>query len=287
MAISRLSRFHPKGIQVSQGIQAIKHLSFKRKSTVFYAREGETISPEIQKLIDAQVQATIGAAVTAAVGKAVETETAGLKAKNNELLGSLKTTKDKLTAFGDLDPARVRTILDSIDTDEDTKLITAGKKNEVIAKYTERMRTEHGTQLEVLTGQVNAEKARANAYQSAVLDNQIRSVTGDCHKGAIDDALLHARQIFTLDAKGNAIKLNSEGVPELGKDGKTPFSPGEWMELQRELKPHWFPAQSSGSGSGGANGASGGGKTIKRSAFDTLTSEQQGGVARAGTRIVD
>lgn len=267
--------------------QGNKRFPFKFKPTVLYVREGEEggagggsgITPELQKIIDAQV--------AAAVAKAVETETAGLKAKNGELLGSLKVAKEKLVAFGDLDPARVKTIIESIDNDEDTKLITAGKKNEVIAKYTERMRQEHQAQLESQKTETQKERERANAYQSAVLDNQIRAVTGDCHKGAVDDALLHARQIFTLDAKGNAVKLNSEGVPELGKDGKTPFSPAEWMEQQRELKPHWFPAQSSGSGSGGANGAGGAGKTIKRSAFNALTPEQQGGVARAGTRIVD
>ena len=259
-------------------LQGSKRFSFPLKSTVLYAREEVTppaIAPEVQKIIDA------------AVATAVEKETTGLKAKNTELLGSLKATKDKLVLYGDLDPVRVKQLVESIDNDEYTKLIAAGKKNEVIAKYTERMRQEHATQLEALGNTVTAEKARADTYKGSVLDNQIRAVCVDLHKGAVDDALLHARQIFTLDAKGNAVKVNSEGVPELGKDGKTPFSPAEWMDMQRELKPHWFPAQSSGSGSGSANGAGGTGKTIKRSAFDALTAEQKGGVARAGTRIVD
>lgn len=256
---------------------------FVLKSTVLFAREDTGITPEIQKIIDAQVATAVATAVKAAV----DTETAGLKSKNSELLGSLKSTKDKLAEFGTLDPIRAKTLIDAMDNDEDAKLIAGGKKNEVIAKYTERMRAEHTTQLEALQGKVTAETGRANAYQGAVLENQIRAVTGDCHKGAVEDALLHARQIFTLDAKGIAVKLNSEGVPELGKDGKTPFSPAEWMDLQRELKPHWFPAQSSGSGSGGANGAKGGAKTMKRSAFDSLTPVQQGGVARAGTQIID
>jgi hypothetical protein len=262
-----------------------KRFSFTIKPTVLYVREGEDsgsgngITPEIQKIIDASI--------LTAVAAAVEKETAGLKTKNTELLGSLKSVKDKLGAFGDLDPTRAKQIVDSIDNDEDTKLIAAGKKNEVIDKYTQRMRTEHETQLTALKGQVEGERLRANAYQSAVLDNQIRAVTSDCHKGAVDDALLHARQIFTLDAKGMAVKLNSEGVPELGKDGKTPFNPTEWMDLQRELKPHWFPAASSGSGSGGSQGAAGAGKTMKRSAFDTLTPAQQRGVATAGTAIID
>jgi hypothetical protein len=218
----------------------------------------------------------------------IDAAVAGLKAKNTELLGSLHTTKEKLNAYGGLDPARAKAMQESMDNDEDLKLIGAGKKNEVINKYTERMRAQHTAELEAERTARNAEKQRADTYQGAVLDNAIRAVCGDCHKGAVDDALLLARQIFSLDAKGNAVKLDAEGRPELGKDGKTPFSPAEWMELQRELKPHWFPAVTSGSGSNGSGAARGaGGKTMKRSVFATLTPLQQREVSIGGTTIVD
>lgn len=218
----------------------------------------------------------------------VEALTAGLKAKNTELLGSLHTVKTKLGEYGGLDPARAKAMQESMDNDEDLKLIGAGKKNEVINKYTERMRAQHTAELEAERVARASEKQRADTYQGAVLDNAIRAVCGDCHKGAVDDALLLARQIFSLDAKGNAVKLDAEGRPELGKDGKTPFSPAEWMELQRELKPHWFPAATSGSGSAGAGAARGaGGKVMKRSVFETLTPVQQHAVSIGGTTIVD
>ena len=218
----------------------------------------------------------------------VDVLVAGLKTKNSELLGSLHTVKEKLGAYGNLDPVRAKALQDQIDNDEDLQLMGAGKKNEVIAKYTVRMQQQHQAELEVERTARAAEVTRANTYQGAVLDNAIRSVCGDCHKGAVDDALLLARQIFTLDAKGNAVKLDAEGRPELGKDGKTPFSPAEWMELQRELKPHWFPAATSGSGAGGANAARGaGGKVMKRSVYNSLTPQEQGNAARSGTTIVD
>jgi len=38
----------------------------------------------------------------------------------------------------------------------------------------------------------------------------------------------------------------------LGKDGKTPFSPAEWIESMTEIAPHWFPASSSGGGASGS-----------------------------------
>lgn len=222
------------------------------------------------------------------IAEAVAAEVKGLKAKNDELLGKNKEMHTKLGAFNGLDPDKAKALIEQMDHDEDLQLFAQGKKNVVIEKYTDRMRTSHTAELEAANGRTAAEAERANTYKSAVLDNQIRSVTSGLHKGAVDDALLYARTIFTLDAKGNAVKLDANGNPELGKDGKTPYSPAEWMEQQRELKPHWFPANTSGSGSNGAQGSSSGsGKTITRSAFDALTVQQQRGVATSGTRIVD
>jgi hypothetical protein len=257
--------------------------SFAKKPTVLFVREGDDGGAAAAAAAAKATQDAIDAAVTAAVATAVT----GLKAKNDELLGKLKEGQTKLQAFGNLDPERAKALIETMDNDEDLKLFTEGKKALVIEKYTERMRTSHSAELEAERAQTLAERQRANAYQGSVLDNQIRSVTDGCHKGAVEDALLLARQIFTLDAKGNAVKLDSEGRPELGKDGKTPYSPKEWMETQRELKPHWFPATTSGSGSGSAKGGTGAGKTIKRSDFNALSVTQQGSVARAGTTIVD
>lgn len=222
------------------------------------------------------------------VQEGVDAAVRGLKAKNDELLGKNKEYQTKLASFGTLDPERAKALMETMDHDEDLKLFADGKKAVVIDKYTERMRTAHAAEVEAERQQTASEKQRADNYRGAVLDNHIRAVTSDLHKGAVEDALLLARQIFSLDAKGNAVKLDAEGRPELGKNGKTPFSPAEWMEMQRELKPHWFPASTSGSGSAGANGTgTGTGKTMKRGEFNALTPIQQGNVARSGTRIVD
>ena len=257
--------------------------------TVLHVREGEVTPPAGtppaspagtppagNKTIEQQIQEAVDAAVR------------GLKAKNDELLGKNKEYQTRLASFGTLDPERAKALMETMDHDEDLKLFSEGKKAVVIEKYTDRMRTSHAAELEAERQQTLAERQRADNYRSAVLDNHIRAVTGDLHKGAVEDALLHARQLFSLDAKGNAVKLDAEGRPELGKDGKTPFSPAEWMEMQRELKPHWFPASTSGSGSAGAQGSgSGAGKTMKRSEFNALTPTQQRSVATSGTRIVD
>lgn len=235
------------------------------------APKGPEITPEIQALIDAQVAQNV----------------AGLKNKNQELLGNERKLKDELKRFEGIDVDRVKSVFEQLDNDEDSKLWASGKKNVVIEKHTERMRQSHTAELDALRKQVEEATKRGDVFRGAVLDNHIRAAAGDLHKGAVEDALLHARQLFTLDDKGNAVKLNGDGTPELGKDGKTAYSPQEWIEQMREQKPHWFPAQTSGSGSTGAEKSSGGGKAMKRAVFGNMNPVEQATFVRSGGNVID
>src|SRR5690242_14032953 len=82
------------------------------------------ITPELQAIIDARV------------GEAVS----GLKTKNSELLGKLKTAGDQLKTFDGIDPEAVRGILSKFANDEEAGLIAAGKLDEVLDKRTTRMK---------------------------------------------------------------------------------------------------------------------------------------------------
>lgn len=241
----------------------------------------------------AAAQATADAAAAAQatlIQKAVDAAVSGLKAKNEELLGKLATSKETLKQFEGLNPEELKILKSKIDNDEDMKLLSEGKTQQVIEKYTERMRKSHLEELAAERERTQAESRRADTYKGSVLDNQIRAAANGLHAGAIEDALLHARQIFSLDAKGNAVKMDAEGRPELGKDGATPFSPKEWMEQQKELKPHWFPSTTTGSNDGTKStpAANGTGKTMKRADFDKLPVQQQiDAVTKQQTRIID
>jgi hypothetical protein len=250
------------------------------RTTILQVREGEDEAAVAAAKASAELQAKIDAEIAKA--------TAGLKAKNEELLGKNKNLSESIKKFDGLDFEKVKEIQARLDADEDTKLISEGKKNEVIDKYTQRMRAQHLQELKAKDDAIKAEAARADAYKGSVLDNQILKVTKDLHKGAVEDALLHARNIFTLDAKGNAVQLDSDGRPVLGKDGQTPFTPGEWIELQKELKPHWFPMSTSGSGgASGSRDASGSGKGMKRADFERLPASEQAKIARSGVKLTD
>ena len=247
-------------------------------TTVLYVRE-DPAATDPAATAQAATQKLIEDSVAAAV--------LGLKNKNEELLGKLKTQNEQLKSYAGIDPEKAKAWAANLDNDEDAKLFAEGKKHVVIDKHTQRMRDAHAEEIKGLQDLVKAEAQRADAWKGSVLDSKILTVTNVLHKSAVDDALLLARTVFSLDAKGNAIKLDSEGKPELGKDGKTPFSPSEWIELQRNLKPHWFPAASSGGGSGGSVGAAGTGKVIKRASFDSMAPSEQGSYVKGGGKIID
>lgn len=247
---------------------------------ILFAREGEgegggaggSQAPDIEKI----------------VAERVAREVAGLKTKNEELLGTNKKLKEQAAQYEGVDVTKYREFQERLDKDEDARLLSEGKTIEVVNKYTERMRKDHETKLAETLALIETERQRGRKYEQAVLDNHVRAACVGMHASAIEDALLHARTIFTLDAEGRAVKLDAQGRPELGKDGSNPFSPLEWVESQKELKPHWFPASSSGSGSSGSSAAgAGAGKTITRSKFDALPATEQSKVARSGTKIVD
>lgn len=255
-------------------------------STVWFVCE-ET-PEQIAAAAAAKAAAEFDARVAAEVQKRVDAEVNGLKNKNTELLTKNKTLSELTKKFEGVDLEALTKLKADIDANEDAKLISEGKGAQVIEKYTTRMREQHRVELEAERAKIALEAEKAKRYEGAVLDNQIREVLVGLHKGAVEDAIMHARQHFVLDAKGKAVQLDSSGNPVLGKDGTNPYSPAEWIETQKELKPHWFPALSSGGGaSGGDRGGSGSGKAMTRANFEKLSPMDQGKIARSGIQITD
>lgn len=194
----------------------------------------------------------------------------------------------KLKEFEGIDPTQARTILSKFENQEEAALIAAGKIDEVISKRTAKRDAALQKQVDDANAAKDAAEGRAKAFQSRVLDDAVRAAAGKAgiHAFAVDDALLRARAMFTLDANGNAVQLDSDGKPVLGKDGKSAFGPGEWLESMKEGAPHWFPAGANGGGAGGDKGGNAGGKTITRDAFDKLSPAEKGAAVKTHT-IVD
>jgi hypothetical protein len=229
-----------------------------------------------------------GAAATAAqIQAAVDAATAGLKATNAALKAEKQALADKAKAFEGLDVEELKTFHAQFKDSEDLKLIKDGKIDEVLNRRNEKFMANVEKERKAAADALAAKDAKLNKFSQRVLDDSIRAAASRAgvHKHAIDDALLAARMDFTLDDDGNPVQMR-DGEVVYGKDGKTPFSPDEWMAQRTETKPHWFPSGNSGSEAGGEGKSTPGGKTIRRAAFDALPVAERAKIATTH-RIVD
>jgi hypothetical protein len=201
---------------------------------------------------------------TSGLKSALEKERTGRKAAE-------RLFKELQTQFEGLDPEVIREMMKKFDNDDDAKLIKAGKLDEVVAKRVEKMRAENDKQVKVEQGKTAKEKARADKFLQRVLENTVRAAAtkAGLHPHAVDDAILRARQAgFTVNDDGEAVQLDEGGQVKLGKDGKSPYSPMEWLEGMKEGAPHWFVSGSSGGGASGAGAGRDGKRNVKRGDFD-------------------
>ena len=206
------------------------------------------------------------------IADAVAAAVAGLKSKNEELLGKLKNTNEQLKAFEGIDPVATKELLARFENDEELKLIKDGKHSELIERKTEKARQEAARLIKAAEDKAAQAESRASQFSKRVLDNQIREAAAKVgiHAHAIEDALFRGHSMFTLDADGQAVQLDRDGQPVLGKDGKSVFRPLEWLEGMKEVAPHWFPAGSSGGGAPGGSGSAKGVDLSKMAPVDRL-----------------
>jgi len=218
-------------------------------------------------------------AVKTAIAAAVDAATLGLKNKNTELLGSLRTTKTELDGFKSqfegLDIASVKGLLNKVGQDEETKLIAEGKLDEVITRRTERLRTDYDTKLAAEKARADKAEQFAAKYSDKVLADSIRAaaIKAGALPEAAEDIILRARGTFKLSEDGEAIATDRDGEVVYGKDGKTPLSPLEWAESLRETATHLWP-RAQGAGQTGDNG----GKATKK--WGEYTETERAAIAR-------
>ena len=219
-------------------------------------------------------------------------DTSGLKSalqKERQAAKDARELAKKLEdQYAGIDVNVVRDMMAKFDKDGDAALIAAGKIDEVIAKRTEKLKTEYERRVEAERKNTESAQSTAAKYRQRVLDNNIRAAAAKAglHSHAIDDALFRARTMFTINEEGEAVQLDDSGTVILGKDGKSPFSPTEWLEDMKDKAPHWYPAGSSGGGAGGSKETTNGKRTMKRSVFNGLGAVERAEAVRT-FQIVD
>jgi len=180
----------------------------------------------------------------------------------------LTTTLDKQKQKildGKVNSTTLQTRIDELESAEVTRLEKAGKTEEADNLKYDKYKT-------ATDDRIARRDARITALEGSTLENIFRKVAVDAgvHKSAVDDVLLRAGSIFSLDADSKAVQFGADGTAVLGADGTSNYSPAEWMESMKASSPHWFPAGSSGSGAEGGDESGGDAKTVTREVFDKM-----------------
>lgn len=152
------------------------------------ADDPPTITADMQALIDAEVNKV----------------TNGLKNKNTELIGTIRTVKDDLKRFDGIDPDAVRTILQRFSDDEEGKLLAAGKVDEVLTKRTDRLRADYEKKLQAesegrTTAEAKAAKLADKSLAGALRDSAIKA---GARPTALEDIVLRSRGTWVLGDNG-------------------------------------------------------------------------------------
>ncbi len=252
------------------------HLSIKGLQPGALIPEADTLDaiPEFQRGWYAQDPATKKFKVD--FSKVDIEDVSGLKNTVNTLRTEAQKAKDAAEArvkealkpFEGIDPVRTKAMLAAFASEEEKKLISQGEEgiNKVIQSRMSKAREEMEVQITQANEKAEGAMEVINHLQTLVIDNFVRAAATEAgvHPGAIDDVLLRARQIFALnDDMNGAVQYEDDGETiVMGKDGKTPFTPMEWVLKMKEKAPHWFPASGSGGGAAGNKGGKPGGKDL-------------------------
>lgn len=202
--------------------------------------------------------------VSAAVAKAKDEAISGVTAKNKELLGKMNELKSKVAAFGDLDPAAVKNMFSTFEQNEELKLISEGKYEDVIHKRIEKSQAEFTSKLDALTkerdGLLESSKTSSSQIRDLLIDSSV--VTEFVKQGgsetAIDDIKLRAKSVFDIE-EGNAVPRGPDGELLVGANGT--MTQEEWVTKMKQTAPHLFKG-SKGASSHGVPGAGGDNDTV-------------------------
>lgn len=199
--------------------------------------------------------------VQEAIKAALEEHTAGLKAKNAELLGEVK----KLRKNSEIDPAEYQSLKDALDEAQ-------GK----IGELTKQAKTAAG-EAEKFRKQAEVESA---SMSRLLVENGLNEALG---KAGVKPELLKAAKAMIA----SQVQLRQDGetrVPVVGDKVLSDFV-GEWAKGDEGK--HFVAAPQNGGG--GAHGSNGGqaAKQINRQTFDGMNPSQKMEFAKSGGQVTD
>lgn len=237
-----------------------------------------TIAAKVKKLIeDGKIEEA-----NTLINEHVESEVAGLKNKNSELLGDLKKQKK---ATEDL-TARMEKLEEEKEAIENEKANKSGD----IEKITKQLEAKHAKEVAKLTDQLKEKDAEV-ATKNKLLNTHVigEGLTAALVKAKVKpEFMAAAKAVIQAEIQAEVVDEDGKPVAKFGGKAVDEFVTG-WA--QTDAGKHFVAADSnSGGGSNGANGsgkASTTGKTMKKSEFDALPYVEKSKVSVEGVTLVE
>jgi len=207
-----------------------------------------------------------------AVAKAVAEATAGLKNKNDELLGKLKA---KATELDD-----IKSRLDELDKAKEEAEAAAAEKAGDVNKIREQLESKHKREMEKLSASLDAEKS---VNHKLLVDNGLTNALTEV--GVSKDYLPAARALIQTS---NSIELTDIDGQRVAQINGTSLTDHVAAWAQSDSGKHFVAAPAnSGGGAQGAGGANGSTKTMSRAQFQELPPAKQSALSREGVSLTD
>lgn len=200
-------------------------------------------------------------------------EMTGLKNKNSEILGELKSDRDKRKAFES-----------QIQDKEDLEAYKAGKLditafsdkrvNAAVDSY-KQILGEKDTSIQDLEKKLQESDMRIKRMHVSQTIGQLVLANEFVHKEAAEDISEFALREGEIDANGNLVFRDEYGNVKLGRDGK-PLQGKEWLDGLLNRKKYLAKELP---GSGGKQGTGGSGKTVTKADWQKMymnASEKEG-----------
>lgn len=196
----------------------------------------------------------------------VQAIVAGLKKKNNELLASLKTTRERAKEFEDLNPEEVKEAISAHRAQKDRKLLDEGKVEELLQTRTERLRADHNSQLtakDKLIKELQETTSKLHGdLNRAVLGSAITQACSKTNVQPTATKLVEKLAGETWKVEDGQLRAYDNTGPIMGKDTR-PISMEEWVEGLRTEHGYLFKESYGGDAGTGGSSAKGGSSSAR------------------------
>ena len=200
-----------------------------------------------------------GAAPTEAEIK-LQAEIDKLVGKNSQLLSEKKKFQAKAAEFDGMDAVELKTLRElgkRLENDQEVKLISEGKLDEVINRRTERVRIDLESKMEAMTTKMAEVTEQRDSFQSRhnnyVVDTNLRKAAEKegVLPEAIDDVVSRGRLVFnSIEDDGNILSRDKDGELKKGEDGQV-VTPTSFVKGLKTTSSYYWPQSKGGNLSGG------------------------------------